>query len=474
MSEQLSYAVVDQGSTATKAALCDLSGRVYRRSEEATPTQVREGRIEVDAEAIAESVDRLLTPLLHEEPVGGIGMTCQRSTCLIWDRQSGHAMTPALSWQDTSQIERVDRLAAHAKDVARISGLRLSPHYAAVKLAALLEEIPDGARRAAAGELAAGTLDAFLMARLTGEPATEPGHAGRTLLYNLDRGIWDPHLCDLFGVPVQALPLLRPSAGDWGSYQGIPVCAGAGDQQAALLGHGGWREGVVAVHFGTGAFVLAATGVRVRRHERLLSAAVASTSTGRRFQLEGSINSAGSAVDWARKLTGEDLDRWTTRELTPEELPWVVPAFAGLGAPWWQPRTRASIHNLTTATGRSDLVGGVLVGIAMRVVDNLEAIADAGELPSIVRVSGKLMRLRGLVGLIANLSGLPVEVARNEEVGLVGICRLAATGLSGEEQRLDRSPPSGWRCDPKWSDERRIELRGRWRDLMRQITNARS
>ncbi len=470
MSELLSYAVVDQGSTATKAALCDLSGRIYRHAEEPTPTKRVDGRIEIDAEAVADSVERLLTPLVHDDPVGAIGLTCQRSTCLVWDRDSGHAMTPALSWQDTSQVEAIERLAPHAADVARLTGLRLSPHYAASKLAALLGEIPDGARRAAAGELVAGTLDAFLLQRLTGEPATEPGHAGRTLLYNLDRGSWDPHLCDLFGVPSQALPLLRPSAGEWGSFQGVPVCAVAGDQQAALVGHGGWREGVVAVHFGTGAFVLASTGVRVRRHERLLSAAVASTVGGRRFQIEGSINSAGSAVDWARRFGNQRLDDWAARELVPEKLPWVIPSFAGLGAPWWRPRQRASIHGLDLTTGGAEILGGVLAGLAMRVVDNLEAIVDAGQLPETVRVSGKLTRLHGLVELIANLAGVPVEVAANEELGLTGICRLAAAGLGGGEEGLGRAPAAGWVCEPTWGDERRKALRNRWHELVGRST----
>ncbi len=472
MSEQLTYAVVDQGSTSTKAALCDLSGRIYAQAQRDTPTRTVDGRIEVDAEAVADAVEELLGPLLKEGPVGAIGLTCQRSTCLIWDRESGHAMTPAISWQDTSEVVRAERLSAHRREIAQLTGLRLSPHYAATKLAALLDGIAEGTRRAAHGELMAGTLDAFLMQRLTGEPATEPGHAGRTLLYNLDRGSWDPHLCELFGVPISSLPLLRPSAGEWGSFRGIPVCAGAGDQQAALLGHGGWQEGVVAVHFGTGAFVLASTGIRVLRHGRLLSAAIASTAAGRRFQLEGSVNSAGSAVDWARGLTGDDLSTWTRRELEPESLPWVVPAFAGLGAPWWRPRARASIHALHLDTDASELVGGVLLGIAMRVVDNLETIAAAGERIEVVRLSGKLTRLRGLVGLIANLSGLPVEVSRAEEVGLVGVARLAAAGLTGDDAKLQKAPVAGWRCDPTWPERRRTDLRTRWRTLLSQLTGG--
>lgn len=466
MSQELNYVVIDQGSSSTKCALVDTAGRIFNEVSEKTPQRVRDGRREVDAEGVAGGIEELLARLLHSGPVGAIGLTCQRSTCLIWDRQSGTALTPALSWQDTSQVERTQSLASHANEVAERTGLRLSPYYAASKLGALLEELPDGQARAAQGELVAGTLDAFLMHRLTGAPFTEPGHAGRTLLYNLNQGSWDSELCQLFGVPIAALPTLRPSAGFWGKYQGVLVCAGAGDQQAALIGHGGWMPGTVAVHFGTGAFVLASVGQRVERAEGLLSAVLASTTSGRRFQLEGSVNSAGSAVDWVCELTGQRIETWIDRDLVPEELPWAVPALAGLGAPWWKPKARGMFRGLGTATRGEDLVGGVLFGIAMRVVDNLEAMADSGTKPEVVRLSGKLTRIHGLVGLIADAAKVPVEVSQHEETGLVGISRLAAAGLSGSESPLDFAPPTSRRREPRWSANRVASIRERWRTLI--------
>ena len=175
MSQPQQFAVIDQGSTSTKCALSDLEGGILDEISEATPRSERDGRIELDAERIADGVEGLLERLVHSAEVGAIGLTCQRSTCLIWDRETATALTPALSWQDTSQVERTRALAPHAKDVAQRTGLRLSPYYAAAKLGALLEELPDGKSRAAQGELVAGTLDAFLMHRLTGAPSTEPG-----------------------------------------------------------------------------------------------------------------------------------------------------------------------------------------------------------------------------------------------------------------------------------------------------------
>jgi glycerol kinase len=466
MSSIDTYAVVDQGSTSTKCALVDGAGRIENELSEPTHQRTREGRVELDPEALVESVENLLGRLLATGSTRAIGLTCQRSTCLLWSRRNGDPLTPALSWQDTSQAPRTRALASHAKEVAERTGLRLSPYYAAAKLAALLEELPDGYARATEGELVAGTLDAFLMHRLTGTPATEPGHAGRTLLYNLNQGTWDGELCRLFGIPPAALPTLHPSAGLWGRYRGVPVSAVAGDQQAALIGHGGWSPGTVAVHFGTGAFVLASVGQRVHRREGLLSAVLASTRHDRRFQLEGSVNSAGSAIDWVCALTGQRLAAWMDRKLVPEQVPWIVPALAGLGAPWWRPKARGLIRGLGVSTSGEDLVGGMIFGVAMRVVDNLEAMAAAGSKPDVVRLSGKLTRLRGLVGLIADAARVPVEVSRAEETGLIGISRLAAAGLDGDEAALELTPQISRRRDPQWSTDRVEVIRRSWRALV--------
>ncbi len=463
--EETLLAVVDQGSTLTKGAVVDLAGE--RREEISLPvaSRVDGPRIEHDPAAIAAGVEVTLGRLLEGRRIAAIGLTCQRSTCLVWDRASGEPLTAALSWRDVSQGGRVEALAGQAEEVARRTGLRLSPHYAAPKLAHLLESLPGGRRRAEAGELVAGTLDAFLLRRLVGVDATEPGHAGRSLLYNLESGDWDPRLCELFGVPRAALPALAPSAAPRGEHRGVQVTAVAGDQQAALLGHGGWEPGVTAVHFGTGAFVLAATGETARRHPGLLSAVVASTAAGRRFQLEGSVNSAGAAVDWACALTGADIEAFADRDLDPERLPRVFPAFAGAAAPWWRHDARAVVAGLTLETGADDLVRGVLAGVAMRVVDCLEALAEAGVPTATLRASGKLTRLSGLVGLLADAAGVAVEVSADEETGLAGIARLAATGLGALPDPAG-APRIARRRDPAWPPERARAARRRWRQFV--------
>jgi len=471
--------VVDQGSTATKGALVSEGGEREAASEVAVARRAAGSVVSHDPEEVASTVEALLADLLAARPVSAIGLACQRSTCLLWERETGRALTEARSWQDTSQGASVERLADDAGEVARRTGLRLSPHYAAPKLAALIDSLPDGRRRAERGEIVAGTLDAFLVRRLTGRDATEPGCAGRTLLYNLADGAWDPWLCDLFGIPAAALPALATSAGAWGEHRGVPLAAVAGDQQAALVGHGGWRGGRAAAHFGTGAFVLAATGEAPRFHPGLLTAVLASTPREIRYQIEGPVNSAGSAVDWICRLTGREVESFDDRPLDGDALdpagskPWVLPAFTGAAAPWWRPRARGAVAGLTLDHGAQELFDAVLSGVAMRVLDGVEAMREAGIEIRSLRVSGKLMRRRALVGLLADAGALEVEVGAEEEAGLAGVLALAALVIPGWPDLLPRGTSIARRRRPRWSGERAARMRTRWRAFVeRELDSA--
>ncbi|HXT21953.1 MAG TPA: FGGY family carbohydrate kinase, partial [Thermoanaerobaculia bacterium] len=240
-------AAVDQGSSSTKGALLDESGAVHARAE--APVEVRrEGSgVTHDPEELFDSVRKVLVELAGVARPDAVALACQRSTCLLWERDTTRPLTPALSWQDLSARERAAELEPYALEIARHTGLRLSPYYAGSKLGLLLDCDADARRRAERGEVIAGTLDAFLVHRLTGAPSTEPGHAGRTLLYDLDNDRWDEALCKSFRVPPAALPELQPSAGPRGTLRGdawqgtplvdVPLLALVGDQQAALIGN---------------------------------------------------------------------------------------------------------------------------------------------------------------------------------------------------------------------------------------------
>ncbi|MCP4200859.1 MAG: hypothetical protein GY769_02865 [bacterium] len=475
MKKQVLWAAVDQGSTSTKGALISEQGDAVLEARARVQRVVSGDSVVHDPEALAEGVTRVLNRLLTKAPeasVAGIGLTCQRSTCLVWDRESGEPLTEALSWQDRSQARRAVRLAHHDRMIRRRTGLPLSPHYAALKLNHLLGRIPGGQRKAAQGEIVAGTLDAFLVRRLVGRDLTEPGHAGRTLCFHLDRGAFDRDLCRLFGVPPAALPAIVPSAAMRGFYRDIALTAVAGDQQAALLGHGGWRPGVTAAHFGTGAFVLASTGTRPKRGAGVLSAALATTSRAQRFQAEGSVNSAGSSVDWIFRITKKRIRDWSERKIEPGALPAVLPAFAGLATPWWKPGARAIFAAINPETSADDLIAATLFALAMRVLDCIEALTRAGVPTRLLRVSGKLTRLNGLVALLADAGQLQVEVSEHEETGLAGIARLAAAGALGNSRALEHRPKTRRRIRPRWSVSKAAEIRRRWRRFVRLSLDA--
>jgi glycerol kinase len=456
-------AVIDQGSSATKGAVFGEGLEVLAEDRIAIGVERDADRVEHDALEIASSVVSLLEELEGlAGPFTALGLAVQRSSCLLWDRESADPLSPVVSWQDRRHALAAERLGEPlAARVRETTGLFASPHYAALKLRGLLDRDPALRRRAERGEVIAGTLDAWLVHRLTGEPSTEPGLAGRTLLYDLERDEWSAELGAAFDIPSPALPPLRPSGGRRGAWRGVPLLALLGDQQAALLGHGGWRAGVVAAHFGTGAFVLASTGESILRHPGLLSAAIASVGGERRFQIEGAVQSAGSALDWMASRLGLDLEALESVELDPQALPTVVPAFVGLGAPWWRPRSRASIDGLELATSGADLLRGTIAGIAQRVADNVEAMREAGVEVEVLRLSGRLARRADLGRLVCELVRSRVEVAAEEESGLDGIARLAGA-VSGERAWLEYVAPPKARYAPEWSEPRCREARALW------------
>jgi glycerol kinase len=462
-------AAIDQGSSSTKGAVFDDGGAVRAATAVEVASRSDGHRVEHDPLDLARTVETVLAELRRAGPLAAVGLACQRSTCLLWDRRTGRPLTAALSWQDRRAAAEAERLAPRlGAAVARHTGLRLSSHYAALKLRALLAADPELAAGAAAGEVVAGTLDAFLVHRLTGSPSTEPGAAGRTLLYDLEEDRWSSELCAAFAIPEAALPRLAPSAGARGEAVGVPLVALAGDQQAALLGHGGWRARVTAAHFGTGAFVLAATGGQVLRHPDLLTAVVASSPGARRFQIEGTVASAGSAVDWACALTGVALEEVAATELDPERLPWVLPALAGLGSPWWRPGAAPVVAGLSAASGGRHLVLGTIAGVAQLVLDNLGTLAAAGVGIETVRVSGRLSRLAGLVSLLADAGQVPIERVADEETGLRGIAGLARLALTGDETSLLEPAPAIDRRPPRWTAARAQRVRARWREFVEQ------
>ena len=356
--------VIDQGTTSTRAVVYNRKLQVMGQSQlEVSPTYPQSGWVEHDPRAIRNSVGSQVTAALLDagiksDEIAAIGLTNQRETTIIWERASGNPIAPALVWQDRRTAETCERLKPEQGRVSERTGLVIDPYFSATKIAWILDRFPRARSRAQAGELAAGTVDSFLVWHLTGGRSfvTDATNASRTLLMDLRTVRWADDLCDLFGVPRAILPEILPSAGEFGRTHGldylpdgVPITGIAGDQQASLIGQGCFSDGQAKCTYGTGAFLLAHTGGRiVPSRGGLITTLAASFASGPpQYALEGSVFVAGAAVQWFRdglKAIGAapEID---TLALSGDPGSGVifVPALTGLGAPYWEPSARGVV-----------------------------------------------------------------------------------------------------------------------------------
>ncbi len=440
---------LDQGTTGTTALVIADDGRVLGRGySEFTQHFPRGGWVEHDADEIRDVTVRVAREALegarNREPhsVEAIGITNQRETIVVWDRGTGQPVHRAIVWQDrrTAPICRELQEAGHEELVRSRTGLVLDPYFSGTKLTWLLREHPDLRERAEEGELACGTIDAWLVHVLTGGAAhlTDHTNASRTLLYNLETGKWDPELLELLEVPASLLPDLRESAGDFGLARGellgieAPIAGVAGDQQAALFGQGCWEAGLAKNTYGTGAFLLLHTGTTpVSSRHGLLTTVACDPEGGRAFALEGSIFIAGAAIQWLRDgvglLPAAPDSEAMARSLEGNDGVYFVPAFVGLGAPHWDPEARGAIFGLTRGTRSEHLVRAALEAMAFGTAEVLEAMeADSGVRTSELRVDGGAAGNDWLMQFQAGVLDVPVR-----RPALLETTALGAAGLAG-------------------------------------------
>ncbi len=485
---------IDQGTTGTTVLLFDARLRVVGRGYEELPQHYpKPGWVEHRGEEIwgttVRAIERSLASVRAARGrIVAIGLTNQRETSLVWDRRTWSPVAPAIVWQDRRTAGRCEvlRRAGREPFVASRTGLRLDPYFSATKLEWVLRSAASLRTRAKRGALAFGTVDTWLLWRLTGGRvhATDPTNASRTLLFGLESRAWDLDLLHLFGVPGALLPEVRPSSGPFGETRsvpglsdGIPILGVAGDQQAALFGQGCVSPGGLKNTYGTGCFLVLHTGSRpVRSRAGLLTTIACGPRGEAAYALEGSVFIAGAAVQWLRDGLGliraaSDTER-LARSVPDTGGTHLVPAFAGLGAPYWRPEIRGIWTGLTRGTTRAHLVRAALESIAYQTRDVVEAMArDARRRPRSIRVDGGATQNDFLMQFQADLLGVPILRPRLVETTALGAALLAGIGAGiwrGREDApaLDRG---GRVFTPRLTRAERDRLYRGWKDVLAQL-----
>ena len=435
---------IDQGTTSSRAIVFDAGSAIRAVAQrEFTQHYPASGWVEHDPEEIWSATLAVTREALAAAggTVAAIGITNQRETTVVWDRATGAPIHRAIVWQDRRTAGRCHalRAAGHEPAVSAKTGLLLDPYFSATKLAWILDHV-DGAReRAAAGELAFGTIDTFLIWRLTGGAvhATDATNASRTLLFDIHTQQWDDTLLALLDVPHRVLPEVRDSAADFGTTsvdvlgQAIPIAGVAGDQQAATIGQACFAPGMAKSTYGTGCFAVMNTGAKaVRSRHRLLTTVAWRLAGEPTFALEGSIFVAGAAVQWLRDGLGIIGSAPETEALA-TSIPdsggvYLVPAFTGLGAPHWDPDARGAIYGLTRDTGPAHLARAALESVCLQTRDLMAAMeADSGSAIDRLRIDGGMVENAWLLQALADIAGVTVERPRIIETTALGAAYLA-------------------------------------------------
>ncbi|KAA5802261.1 glycerol kinase GlpK [Alkalicaulis satelles] len=482
---------IDQGTTSSRALAFDLTGRVIAvAQEEFAQGYPRPGWVEHDPEvlwATVLSTARKAFSAAEDKGfrIAALGVTNQRETTLVWDRASGRPVHNAIVWQDRRTADICARHRADGAEdmVAARAGLVLDPYFSATKLAWILDNVPGARVKAEAGQLAFGTVESFLIWRLTGGRVhvSDATNASRTSLYNLAAGDWDEELLALFRVPGAVLPEVVDCAGHYGDSDpvifGRPVAisGAAGDQQAAAIGQACLKPGEMKSTYGTGAFMLVNTGAEpVRSRARLLATTAWRLNGVSSFALEGSVLSAGAAIQWLRDGLGLIARASEAAGLAagadPDSGVYLVPAFSGLGAPYWDPDARGLITGLTRGSGKAEIARAALDSVAYQTHDLLEAMRADGVSVSTLKVDGGMARDADFLQRLADITAVEAVRPVNTESSAWGAAFLAGLG-AGEFGGIEDARAL-WRAErsfrPAMDAARRETLVGGWRTAVKR------
>ncbi|AGM41681.1 glycerol kinase [Spiribacter salinus M19-40] len=491
MAERDGIIAIDQGTTSSRAIVFELQGKIMATAQQEFPQHYpHSGWVEHDPQDLLDSTINTCRRAIRAAKAAGvhpstIGITNQRETTVVWDRQTGEPVHNAVVWQDRRTAERCAALkaAGHEALIAERTGLLLDPYFSATKIAWILDNTHGARERANKGELAFGTVDTWLLWKLTGgrSHATDATNASRTLLFDIHRQCWDEELLGLFDIPLALMPEVRDSASAFGTTDAdilgvaLPVEGIAGDQHAAMVGQCCFRPGMIKSTYGTGCFALMNTGAEaVPSRNRLLTTTAYRINGEPTYALEGAIFIAGAAIQWLRDELGiiahASQSEGLANDAEAEGL-YMVPAFTGLGAPWWDPNARGAIFGLTRNTGVPEFVHAALDSVCLQTGDLLEAMAgDSGAQQETLRVDGGMVANNWLLQRLADLTGLAVERPEIIETTALGAACLAGLQHGHYESLEDLG--SQWalnrRFEPAISRSAREHIVEGWHDAVRR------
>jgi glycerol kinase len=484
---------IDQGTTSTRAILFDAAGRVRSSAQiELTQHYPQPGWVEHDPDEIWRGVVTTCreAAAAADGPIAAIGVANQRETTVVWERAAGRPVRNAIVWQDrrTADLCALWRRERLGEAVSRRTGLVIDPYFSASKIRWLLDHVPGLRRRAEDGEIAFGTIDSFLLWRLTGgkRHATDVTNAARTMLFDIGRLDWDAELLEAFAIPRAMLPEVLDTGADYGvatpEFLGgaIPIAALAGDQQAALIGQGCFRPGMIKSTYGTGAFALVNTGTEPVKSRHSLLTTVGYRLAGRTaYALEGSIFVAGAAVQWLRDRLGiiqtaAESDSLAERA-DPRQRLYLAPGFAGLGAPYWSPQARGALIGLTFECGPAEIARAALEAVGYQTRDLVTAMtADAGVEVTTLRVDGGMTVSNWTMQFLADI--LPATVERPAGVETTAWGAAYAAGLMRGVYPDPETMPGRWqperRFTPQMPASEREERYEGWRRAIAGVLAA--
>ena len=483
---------IDQGTTSSRAILFTKLGKVHASAQEEFEQHFpHDGWVEHNPSDIWQTVLRTCRKVLADNNVQAteviaIGITNQRETTLVWDRKTGDPIYNAIVWQDrrTSDYCRTISSPAVEELINHKTGLLLDPYFSATKIRWILDNVEGAQEKAENGELAFGTVDSFLLWHLTGqkEHKTDATNASRTMIFNIHKQAWDQKLLELFNIPAAMLPEVMDSSDNFGYVDSallgseIAILAMAGDQQAALFGQACFDEGMAKSTYGTGCFLMLNTGSKALKSKNRLLTTVAYRLKGKpTYAIEGSIFMAGATIQWIRdglKLIGSACETESIAEKVPlDHGVFLVPAFTGLGAPYWDPNARGAILGLTRDSGINEIVTAGLQSVCYQTKDLQKAMENDGIRPSVIRVDGGMVTNNWLLSFLSNILGATIDRPEITETTALGAAYLAGlkAGVYSSTEELAKM----WQCEkrftPSIDNAQRNILYGKWLAAVQRV-----